>query len=189
MFFALSAWSFSPTGWDWTHVGGWKEPPRGPLAHHSVQTATENGSGPILVGDGTTRHHQGFSFLSCTKANQKCIRIVHSMGKVAALTRNRSLSFIVSVFTVCQASLVKWWVLIPSLCSQLLCLVGEAFDDHSDDVCGAVINIRAKGDKIAIWTTNCENKEAITQIGWAELKNSDENEGNVLCTPQLESHF
>uniref|UniRef100_A0A8C7X8S2 Eukaryotic translation initiation factor 4ea n=1 Tax=Oryzias sinensis TaxID=183150 RepID=A0A8C7X8S2_9TELE len=47
----------------------------------------------------------------------------------------------------------------------LLCLVGEAFDDHSDDVCGAVINIRAKGDKIAIWTTNCENKEAITQIG------------------------
>lgn len=52
-----------------------------------------------------------------------------------------------------------------SLCLQLLCLVGEAFDDHSDDVCGAVINIRAKGDKIAIWTTNCENKEAITQIG------------------------
>lgn len=48
---------------------------------------------------------------------------------------------------------------------QLLCLVGEAFDDHSDDVCGAVINIRAKGDKIAIWTTDYENKEAITHIG------------------------
>eukprot|EP00063_Salmo_salar_P092575 XP_014067410.1 PREDICTED: eukaryotic translation initiation factor 4E-1A-like [Salmo salar] len=29
---------------------------------------------------------------------------------------------------------------------QLLCLVGEAFDDHSDDVCGAVVNIRTKGD-------------------------------------------
>ncbi|XP_057706305.1 eukaryotic translation initiation factor 4E-1A-like isoform X1 [Corythoichthys intestinalis] len=48
---------------------------------------------------------------------------------------------------------------------QLLCLVGEAFDDHSDDVCGAVINVRAKGDKIAIWTTDYENKEAITHIG------------------------
>uniref|UniRef100_A0A8C6TDW3 Eukaryotic translation initiation factor 4ea n=1 Tax=Neogobius melanostomus TaxID=47308 RepID=A0A8C6TDW3_9GOBI len=47
----------------------------------------------------------------------------------------------------------------------LLCLVGEAFDDHSDDVCGAVINVRAKGDKIAIWTTDYENREAITHIG------------------------
>lgn len=48
---------------------------------------------------------------------------------------------------------------------QLLCLVGEAFDDFSDDVCGAVINVRAKGDKVAIWTTNYENKEAVTHIG------------------------
>lgn len=48
---------------------------------------------------------------------------------------------------------------------QLLCLVGEAFDDYSDDVCGAVINVRAKGDKMAIWTTDYENKEAITHIG------------------------
>lgn len=48
---------------------------------------------------------------------------------------------------------------------QLLCLVGEAFDDHSDDVCGAVVNIRTKGDKIAIWTTDYENKDAITHIG------------------------
>lgn len=45
--------------------------------------------------------------------------------------------------------------------------MGEAFDDYSDDVCGAVINVRAKGDKIAIWTTDYENKEAITHIGWA----------------------
>ncbi|CAD7686321.1 unnamed protein product [Nyctereutes procyonoides] len=35
----------------------------------------------------------------------------------------------------------------------LLCLIGESFDDYSDDVCGAVIDVRAKGDKIAIWTT------------------------------------
>ncbi|XP_027018094.1 eukaryotic translation initiation factor 4E-1A isoform X4 [Tachysurus fulvidraco] len=48
---------------------------------------------------------------------------------------------------------------------QLLCLVGEAFDDHSDDVCGAVVNVRTKGDKIAIWTTDYENKDAIVHIG------------------------
>lgn len=48
---------------------------------------------------------------------------------------------------------------------QLLCLVGEAFDDHSDDVCGAVVNVRTKGDKIAIWTTDYENKDAVVHIG------------------------
>jgi len=32
----------------------------------------------------------------------------------------------------------------------LLCLIGESFDDYSDDVCGVVVNIRANGDKT--WT-------------------------------------
>lgn len=50
--------------------------------------------------------------------------------------------------------------------NQLLCLVGEAFDDYSDDVCGAVVNIRNKGDKIAVWTSDYENREAVTHIGW-----------------------
>uniref|UniRef100_A0A803JCF2 Eukaryotic translation initiation factor 4E family member 1B n=1 Tax=Xenopus tropicalis TaxID=8364 RepID=A0A803JCF2_XENTR len=47
----------------------------------------------------------------------------------------------------------------------LLCLIGEAFDEYSEEVCGAVINIRAKGDKIAIWTRETENREAVTHIG------------------------
>ncbi|KAK6474880.1 eukaryotic translation initiation factor 4E-1B-like [Huso huso] len=47
----------------------------------------------------------------------------------------------------------------------LLCIIGESFDDYSDDVCGAVLNVRAKGDKIAVWTTNTENREAVTYIG------------------------
>lgn len=39
---------------------------------------------------------------------------------------------------------------LPFSFSQLLCLIGEMFDEYSDEVCGAVINIRTKGDKIAI---------------------------------------
>uniref|UniRef100_A0A6Q2WQL5 Eukaryotic translation initiation factor 4E n=1 Tax=Esox lucius TaxID=8010 RepID=A0A6Q2WQL5_ESOLU len=63
-----------------------------------------------------------------------------------------------------RADLDRFWL------ETLLCLVGEAFDDHSDDVCGAVVNIRTKGDKLAIWTTDYDNKEAITHIGrgWKE---------------------
>ncbi|CAB1333087.1 unnamed protein product [Coregonus sp. 'balchen'] len=39
------------------------------------------------------------------------------------------------------------------------------FGSFSRDVCGAVVNVRAKGDKIAVWTTNTENGEAVTYIG------------------------
>lgn len=49
---------------------------------------------------------------------------------------------------------------------QLLCLVGESFDEASEDVCGAVVNVRPKGDKIAIWTSSCQNRDAIMTIGW-----------------------
>ena len=56
---------------------------------------------------------------------------------------------------------------LPSLSRpQLLCLVGEAFDEYSDHVCGAVVNIRTKGDKIAVWTADYDNREAVTHIGW-----------------------
>ncbi|XP_028815662.1 eukaryotic translation initiation factor 4E-1A isoform X2 [Denticeps clupeoides] len=57
------------------------------------------------------------------------------------------------------SDLDRYWL------ETLLCLVGEAFDDHSDDVCGAVVNIRPKGDKISIWTSDSENKEAVTHVG------------------------
>ncbi|XP_067000029.1 eukaryotic translation initiation factor 4E-like [Anabrus simplex] len=47
----------------------------------------------------------------------------------------------------------------------LLCLIGEAFDDYSDEICGAVINIRAKGDKIALWTVDAEKTSSVLEIG------------------------
>lgn len=47
----------------------------------------------------------------------------------------------------------------------LLCFIGESFDDYSDDVYGAVINVRANSDKTEICTTKCENRETVTHIG------------------------
>lgn len=43
-------------------------------------------------------------------------------------------------------------------------MIGEAFDSY-DEICGAVVNIRAKGDRIAVWTGNYNNKDAILEIG------------------------
>jgi len=47
----------------------------------------------------------------------------------------------------------------------LLCLIGEIFDPYSDEVLGAVVNIRPKGDKLAIWTADAEKKNQIMNIG------------------------
>jgi len=47
----------------------------------------------------------------------------------------------------------------------LLCLIGEAFGDDSDSVCGAVVNIRHKGDKLAVWTGIADNGESVMKVG------------------------
>ncbi|XP_037934318.1 eukaryotic translation initiation factor 4E1-like isoform X2 [Teleopsis dalmanni] len=46
----------------------------------------------------------------------------------------------------------------------LLCLIGEAFD-NTDQICGAVVNVRTKGNKISIWTADGTKKDAVLEIG------------------------
>jgi len=50
-----------------------------------------------------------------------------------------------------------------------MCLVGEGFEDSSDEVCGAVVQVRNKGDKMAIWTADAKKKDNVMQIGWVGL--------------------
>jgi len=47
----------------------------------------------------------------------------------------------------------------------LLCLIGEAFDDDGDDICGAVMDVRGKQDRISIWTADSKNKDRVIRIG------------------------
>ncbi|PWA21067.1 hypothetical protein CCH79_00020545, partial [Gambusia affinis] len=72
-----------------------------------------------------------------------------------------------------RSDLDRFWL------ETLLCLVGEAFDDYSDDVCGAVVNIRNKGDKIAVWTSDFENREAVTHIGFCETQSGGGGKSNL----------
>ena len=53
----------------------------------------------------------------------------------------------------------KWYVL------QLMLMIGESFENHSDEVCGAVVSVRGKGDKIGVWTGDCKKSEGILMIG------------------------
>ncbi|XP_015519906.1 eukaryotic translation initiation factor 4E [Neodiprion pinetum] len=47
----------------------------------------------------------------------------------------------------------------------LLCMIGEAFNEFSDDVCGAVVNVRPKGDKIGVWTADANRGQSVLEIG------------------------
>ncbi|XP_037778630.1 eukaryotic translation initiation factor 4E-like [Penaeus monodon] len=47
----------------------------------------------------------------------------------------------------------------------LLLMIGESFEEHSDEVCGAVVNVRGKGDKIGVWTADAKKNDSILKIG------------------------
>lgn len=36
----------------------------------------------------------------------------------------------------------------------LMAMIGEQFEDLGEEICGAVVNIRNKGDKVSLWTRN-----------------------------------
>ena len=58
-----------------------------------------------------------------------------------------------------QSDLDHFWLEI------LLCMIGEGFNEYSDDICGAVVNIRGKMDKIAVWTGDARSQAAVLEIG------------------------
>ncbi|PAV81781.1 hypothetical protein WR25_17521 [Diploscapter pachys] len=47
----------------------------------------------------------------------------------------------------------------------LLAIVGEQFEDLGDFICGAVVNVRQKGDKVSLWTRDANRDDVNTRIG------------------------
>ena len=43
--------------------------------------------------------------------------------------------------------------------------VGEQFDEFGDYVCGAVVNVRQKGDKVSLWTRDATRDDVNLRIG------------------------
>jgi len=68
----------------------------------------------------------------------------------------------------------KWTFMIPKSSSKtmldtywlntLLALIGEQYDD-TDDICGVVVNVRSKQDRISIWTKSSSNEAVQVGIG------------------------
>jgi len=47
----------------------------------------------------------------------------------------------------------------------LMAVIGEQFDDHGEYICGLVINVRQKGDKVSLWTRDATKEEINRRIG------------------------
>ncbi|GMJ14186.1 eukaryotic translation initiation factor 4E [Hibiscus trionum] len=63
----------------------------------------------------------------------------------------------------------------------LLALIGEQFE-YSDEICGAVVSVRGKQERIALWTKNASDETAQTSIGkqWKELLDYSETIGFIF---------
>ncbi|KAG4945741.1 hypothetical protein JHK82_041787 [Glycine max] len=63
----------------------------------------------------------------------------------------------------------------------LLAMIGEQFD-HGDEICGAVVNVRSRQEKIAIWTKNASNEAAQVSIGkqWKEFLDYNDTIGFIF---------
>ncbi|XXG51747.1 hypothetical protein AAC387_Pa03g0249 [Persea americana] len=63
----------------------------------------------------------------------------------------------------------------------LLAMIGEQFD-YGDEICGAVVNVRGKQEKIGLWTKTATNEAAQTSIGrqWKELLDYNETIGFIF---------
>ncbi|KAG8385360.1 hypothetical protein BUALT_Bualt03G0035000 [Buddleja alternifolia] len=81
----------------------------------------------------------------------------------------------------------KWTVIFPRGKSDtpwlytLLAMIGEQFD-YGDEICGAVVNVRGKEERISIWTKNASNEAAQLSIGrqWKEFLVYNETIGFIL---------
>ena len=63
--------------------------------------------------------------------------------------------------------------------AQLLALIGEQFPDPGE-ICGAVVNVRNKGDRISIWTRTGGNEAAQMAVGKCMKQVLDLNETTRL---------
>ncbi|XP_044495316.1 eukaryotic translation initiation factor 4E-1-like [Mangifera indica] len=63
----------------------------------------------------------------------------------------------------------------------LLALIGEQFD-HGDEICGVVVNVRGRQEKIGLWTKNAANEAAQLSIGkqWKEFLDYNDTIGFVF---------
>uniref|UniRef100_A0A914D255 eIF-4F 25 kDa subunit n=1 Tax=Acrobeloides nanus TaxID=290746 RepID=A0A914D255_9BILA len=47
----------------------------------------------------------------------------------------------------------------------MMAIIGEQYEEYGDFICGAVVNVRQKGDKVALWTRDANRDDVNLRIG------------------------
>lgn len=47
----------------------------------------------------------------------------------------------------------------------LMAIIGEQFEEHGEDICGAAVDVRYKGDRVSLWTRDSEKDDVNLRIG------------------------
>lgn len=72
--------------------------------------------------------------------------------------------------------------LLDRVWQNLVCgMIGEQIDE-GDDICGAVISIRPKVQRIQVWVRNKNHFDTVEQIGQTLLRVLDIAESNVVTS-------
>lgn len=66
-------------------------------------------------------------------------------------------------------------------CVQLLASIGEQFTE-GDEICGIVVNVRAKQDKLCVWTKTASNEAAQVSFSWLSWLPIKKQCPNDICT-------
>lgn len=59
-----------------------------------------------------------------------------------------------------------------------MAMVGEEFDDYGEDICGAVVSLRSKVDRIQLWIKTKDEVERVNAIGKKLVKVLDVSEAD-----------
>ena len=92
-------------------------------------------------------------------------------------------------FLICVSQGGRWTLILqnpPGLLDRvwqnLVCaLIGETIDPE-DEICGAVISIRPKVERIQVWARNKDNWDKVEQIGHGLLQGLDIAGPNVVAS-------
>ena len=61
-----------------------------------------------------------------------------------------------------------------------MALVGEEFDEVGEEVCGAVVSLRSKVDRIQLWVRGKEDVEKVNAVGRKMVKILDVSEADGI---------
>ncbi|GLH14118.1 Eukaryotic translation initiation factor 4E1 [Gryllus bimaculatus] len=71
---------------------------------------------------------------------------------------------------------------LDTMWEETLIAMLDGMFSNSGDICGAVLNVRGRFDKISLWVKDSSNKQSVLAIGW--------NLKECLClAPDIELEF